>query len=499
MNIMNNTMKTQMVLKTFKNIVFVLLILGTVSWTNNLKNPKELHGFWQFQVEKKGEWNGMHIGKNYVELNYDLVSLQKIKKTKKGYDIQVSNGKDTTNIQVEIVAKDSAIFKIGKDQIYHCKRYDFNPDIKKLNSDEYVKLFENKKWFELYKDVKTPFKISKKTMQFDNQKWKIVWFGKYQNEYRSLLERGGKYQLVYISFYGRETKEKFSLINYQGRKLFTTKLTDDRSLYLASNTVYFADSLTKNIESISIDFEVKTKIPKNIKVCVSPIFASLNKRGLQMAVSSQTERIVKKIVGKDTICDTGGLLSIFGTQNLKLGKTVKGGIKFSGTHDGAEYVTIRNKIKWDKGKYRVKLFKSGYTKGKRLPADSIKFRQTYSIAKYEHTWFTMTFENLENGKKWTVGSVAISGKEIRIYNDLWFFVEIYGTPINLIGKDSELGLFYKDIPTVKVVYKNLKINDKKVLFDKIRIATFNKPLLKLGRATLNKEKDAIECEIGYRE
>ncbi len=484
-------------MKTLKNIVVALLIIGVTSCTNNRSIPKELHGFWQFKVNKKGEWNGMHIGKNYVELNYDLASLEEIKKIDKGYALKVSNGKDTTNIQVEMLPKDSAVFKVGKDQIYRCKRYDFNPDIKKLNSDEYVKLFENKQWFEMYKDVKTPFKIFAKTMEFDNQEWKIVWFGKYQNEYRSLLEKEGVYQLVYITLYNGN--ERFKLVNNQEEKLFTTKLTEDRSLYLADNRAYFSSSETKNVESISIDFEVKNKIPNHIKVCVSPIFASLNKRGLQMAISSQTERIVKKIVGKDTICDTGGLLSIFGTQNLKLGKTVKDGVKFSGTHDGAEYVTIRNKIKWDKGKYRVKLFKSGYTKGKRLPADSIKFRQTYSIGKYEHTWFTMTFENLENGKKWTVGSVAISGKEIRIYNDLWFFVEIYGTPINFIGKDSELGLFYKDIPTVKVIYKNLKINDKKVFFDKIRIATFNKPLLKLGRAKLNSTKDAIECEIGYRE
>ncbi len=111
----------------------------------------------------------------------------------------------------------------------------------------------------------------------------------------------------------------------------------------------------------------------------------------------------------------------------------------------------------------------------------------------------MTFENLENGKKWTVGSVAIPGKEIRVYNDLWFFVEIYRTPINFVEKDSKLGLFYKDIPTVKVVYKNLKINNKKVLFDKIRISSFNKELTKLGRAKLNQVKDAVECEIGYKE
>ncbi len=493
MNITNNTMKT------LKNIAVSLLIIGVTSCTNNRDIPKELHGFWQFKVTKKGQWNGMHIGKNYVELNYDLASLEEIKKIDKGYALKVSNGKDTTNIQVEMLPKDSAVFKVGKDQIYRCKKYDFDPNIKKLNSDEYAKLFENKNWFEKYKDVKTPFKISTKTIELDNKEWNIIWFGEYlKKEYRALLERNGNYQLVYITFYNG--KEEFKLVYNQGDKLFTTKLTDDRSLYLASNTAYFSSSSeTKNVESISIDFEVKNKIPNHIKVCVSPIFASLNKRSLQMAISSQTERIVKKIVGKDTICDTEGLLSIFGTQNLKLGKTVKGGVKFSGTHDGAEYVTIRNKIKWDKGKYRVKLFKSGYTKGKRLPADSIKFRQTYSIDKYEHTWFTMTFENLENGKKWTVGSVAISGKEIRVYNDLWFFVEIYRTPINFIGKDSELGLFYKDIPAVKVVYKNLKINDKKVFFDKIRVSRFNKELTKLGRAKLNSTKDAIECEIGYQE
>ncbi len=315
MNIMNNTMKTH---EFLKNIIVALLIIGVISCTNNRSIPKELHGFWQFKVNKKGQWNGMHIGKNYAELNYDLASLEEINKTDRGYTLKVINGKDTTDIQVEILSKDSAVFKVGKDQ-YRCKRYDTDPDVKMLDAEEYVKLFKEN-WFEKYKEVKTPFKISKNTIEIDNEKWNIIWFGEYlKKEYRVLLERNGNYQLAYITFYNGN--EQFKLVNYQGVREFTTKLIDDRSLYLADNRAYFSSSETENVESISIDFEVKNKIPNHIKICVSPIFASLNKRGLQMAVSSQTEQIVKKIIGKDTICDTGGLLSIFGTQNLKLGKT----------------------------------------------------------------------------------------------------------------------------------------------------------------------------------
>ncbi len=486
-----------MTLKILKNAIVVLFIIGITSCANNHGIPKELHGFWQFKVNKKGKWNGMHIGKNYVELNYNLTSLEEIKKTDQGYTLKVINEKDTTDIQVEILSKDSAVFKVGKNQ-YRCKRYDTDPDIKMLDFEEYVKFFKEN-WFEKYKEVKTPFKIFNNRIEIDNEKWNIVWFGEYlKREYRTLLERNGKYQLVYITFYNGN--EQFKLVNYQGVREFTTKLTDDRSVYLAYNRAYFPDSLTDSFENISVDFEVQTKIPDNIKVCVSPIFSLLNKRSVQAAISSQTERIVKEVVGKDTICDTGGLLSTFWTQNVKLGKTAKNGIKFSGVHDGTKYITIRNRIKWGKGKYRVKLFKSGYSKGKALSFKDIKYRQEYSLDEYEHSWLTMTFENLENGEKWAIGSVAVPGKNIRMNdNYLVFFVEIYGTPINFIGENSNQGLFYKNIPTVKVVYKNLKINNKKVYFDKIMPFFKNWVYKKLGVPILNKEKDAVECEVGYKE
>lgn len=482
------------IIKTVSLLLFILI--GTAVSFGQDRIPNKLHGFWQFHVDKKGKWNGMHIGENYVELNYNLIPVEKVTTIPKGYLIKVNDGDKATNVQVEILSKDSAVFKIDTEKVYHCKKYNSNPDVEILTPEKYVQLFTGK-WFEMYKDVKTPFKVSYDTMVLNNQKWKIIWLGEFleKKEYQALLERNGKYQLVYIYF----RRGNLFFKNYQGKKTFTTKLTDDRSLYLASCFVSISQGMIKGVDvkSISADFEVQTEIPNNIKVCVSPLFLPLNKKNIQAAVSSQTERIVKRIVNKDTICDAGGLLSVFGTQDVNLGKTEKEGVKFSGIHDGSKYVTVRKKIKWNKGLYRVTLLKSGNVEGKSLPIDSIKYDKEYRLNDYEHTWVTMIFENLKSGKKWSVGSVAIPGKNLNItYNSLWFFVEIYGIPINFIGRENKLGLFYKDIPTVKVVYKNFQINDKKVDLDRFR--AFDVDTGELGNVTFNKEKGEIQCEIGYQ-
>lgn len=485
--------------------IIIFLLVSSLASCGTKFIPKELQGFWQFQVAKKGEWNGMHIGENYVELWYDLAKLEKITKTNTGYIIEVDNLNMPDTVHVELLSVDSAIFKI-RDYSFRCKRHDTNPDIKMLSAEKYINLY-SKKWYKRISDKMESLGWENGTLQLGGKTWRIIWLGDYMNrEYRAMIEHNGKYDLLYIMRYngGKKIKITFNKLVTE----FSKESTEGRSIYLASSYVYFRDSLRNNIENMSVDFELETHIPKNIKVCISPLFTSFNLKVVQGAVSSETEHIIKKIVRGDTIYDSGGLLSSFHTLDTAFVKTAKGGVKFSGQHDGLKYVTTRNKIELNKGTYRVRIFKSSYVRGKSLPYDSIaqskikynKKAEAYNLNEYEHIWLTMTVENLQTDKKWIIGSIAIPGKDVMMDNSIWLFVEIYGTAINFIGRDNPNGLFYKDIPLVNVVYKNFQINDKKVTLDNIVIMP-ERDIVRsqLGRAIGNKEEGEVECEIGYKE
>src|SRR6185312_7510149 len=85
-----------------------------------------------------------------------------------------------------------------------------------------------------------------------------------------------------------------------------------------------------------------------------------------------------------------------------------------GSSDGeGDNIQVSNKFKWNKGKYRVRLFKSGYVKGKAIPEKYTRNDLMFAWGEYEHSWVTMEIENLKTHEKSTVGSLAFPGKHLR--------------------------------------------------------------------------------------
>lgn len=62
--------------------------------------PKDLHGFWKFDVAKKGDWNGFHIGDNYVEYYYSLYKVDKIETRADKLIIDLINGNNKISLTV---------------------------------------------------------------------------------------------------------------------------------------------------------------------------------------------------------------------------------------------------------------------------------------------------------------------------------------------------------------------------------------------------------------
>ncbi len=199
------------VMKQFKFIVVgVLLIVLSVLIITNLSTqsiqketysevPQKLQGFWQFDVDEEGSWNGMHIGKTYIEVYYELAEIQKITKKGNEYTLEVvnSSGRDK-KIVIKPINDNNAIFILDNNKEMTCKRFDTDPDIEVLPVSEYTKVIKGK-WI-IGNDTRNVLAIDKDELLWDGEKWKIHWLGEYlQKEFRALIQKKNRYELIYIT------------------------------------------------------------------------------------------------------------------------------------------------------------------------------------------------------------------------------------------------------------------------------------------------------------
>lgn len=161
--------------------------------------PKDLYGFWKFDVAKKGDWNGFHIGDNYVEYYYSLYKVGKIETTADKVIINLINGDKLISLTViktqnKNIAK--FVFSNRKDTLV-CKHHQQDPDITPFDISK-VDIF-SKTWIDQNLKDKLEFKNNK--FYIDGKLWKIIWFGNYNNsrEYRILGKSNKQYRLFYLN------------------------------------------------------------------------------------------------------------------------------------------------------------------------------------------------------------------------------------------------------------------------------------------------------------
>ncbi len=202
-------------MKQFKFIVVNALVMLNLLISTNLSAqektykevPQKLQGFWQFEVDKKGDWNGMHIGKTYIEVFYELAEIQKITKKGNEYTLEVviSNGSDK-KIVIKPIDDNNAIFILDNNKEVTCKRFDADPDIHVLPVSEYAKAIDGK-WI-IGNDTRNVLAINKDELLWDGGKWKIHWLGEYlQKEFRALIQKKNRYELIYITPIDKKKKK----------------------------------------------------------------------------------------------------------------------------------------------------------------------------------------------------------------------------------------------------------------------------------------------------
>ncbi|ATA67895.1 hypothetical protein CGC48_04155 [Capnocytophaga cynodegmi] len=159
--------------------------------------PENLHGFWKFQVEKKGDWNGIHVGKNYVEVLYNLVPIESIKQKDNRYELVLNAYGRFLDASITLIEQDKAKFVFGNKE-FECTKYNADPDIVLLKPSNYKKVIKGILTRE--NNPRKQLSITKDTLHWNNADWKIHWLGKYlDKEYRALIEYNNSFKMVYIT------------------------------------------------------------------------------------------------------------------------------------------------------------------------------------------------------------------------------------------------------------------------------------------------------------
>ncbi|WP_316789756.1 hypothetical protein [Pedobacter frigoris] len=267
------------------------------------------------------------------------------------------------------------------------------------------------------------------------------------------------------------------------------------SPFFPINAGYALDTnAVKDIKKISVDIEIKTDIPEGYHYCISALNSGFNGKLFHTGIATHTNGIpVKSSNAKDTVFGQGAVFTRWMEGEMNVIKTTG----FTETRSAA-YVSIRNKAIWNKGRYRITLFKSGYTKGKPIPGQNLKYNDKYPLTEYEHSWITMTVENLDTRQKWLIGSMAFPGKRIDMTPRIEIFLEQYGPAINYGAKNRVLDkptIYYKDIPKVQLTIGNVAIDGKKQKLERVALRV-RKPEINIVKEILNADKNEIWFETG---
>jgi len=234
-----------------------------------------------------------------------------------------------------------------------------------------------------------------------------------------------------------------------------------------TNSFVTLDSAVSDFQSFSIDVEILNDIPDDYAFYISPFNISLNGMPIYGGIQTHSDGFNVKDNSYQQI-GRGGIFSRWYERSKEATRS-KG---YYNSSDGeGDFISVRNKLNWNKGKYRLKLSKADYVSGKAIPEHYNPKDLYFAWGDMEHTWVTYTVENLETKKIDTIGSMAFPGKKLVMGKSIIYFTEQYHKAFDFASKDRKLGegyLRYKDIPVIDMTLSNLRINDKEFIPKEIK-------------------------------
>ena len=280
-------------------------------------------------------------------------------------------------------------------------------------------------------------------------------------------------------FLSAQTKEELKK-KYENSNLYkeTNKMLQSQNSYQDSiilpplhytNTFYKLKEDIADFNSVSIDIEIRNKVPKDYYFYISPLNLRFNGIPIYNGIQSKGDGINSKTGKEENYIPFNGIFSRWYERDKNALKTDG---YFSSSDGEGDFISVRKAINWNKGTYRITIKKDGYIPGKALP-ENISDKDTYfTWGEYEHTWLTMTVEDLKTHKTSVIGSLAFPGKKIKMGKNIVSFLEQYRYIIDFASKPrfkgSEDYIYYKDIPYIKVIQKNIMVNGKPIDIQEVK-------------------------------
>ncbi|MBO9594547.1 MAG: hypothetical protein J7599_16710 [Niabella sp.] len=304
-------------------------------------------------------------------------------------------------------------------------------------------------------------------------------------------------------------KYENSDIHKELKKKMATDRSYPDSIILAPlhfiNTTITMDTPAVMFERFSMDVHIKTSIPDDYRFYIAPFNGTLNR--MQFYGGIQTASDGRPVGGGNSQgIGRGGIFSRWMERNRNALKT--DGYYASSDAEG-DFISVRNKVRWDKGNYRLSLYKSGYVPGKPVPDSFSPKDIIFSWGEYEHSWVTMEVEDLNRHEKFVIGSLAFPGKNLRFGSWEGIFLEQYGTVINFAAQKPAMGgrvTNYKELPVVRLSISNIQMNGKQI--HPLKVQTYHNrthhpeqskipmPLPLLSKSSYNAKTGVIEYEVG---
>lgn len=282
--------------------------------------------------------------------------------------------------------------------------------------------------------------------------------------------------LFFVSFfcYGQqmpskmELKKKYessNIIKESHKGLASTNVYPDSIVLSPIHYVNTSFSLTSSspvidLDSISVDIEIKTKVPNDYKLFIAPFSCYINTipfyAGIQTAAGGR-----KKGSTSDLSIGRGGIFSRWMERDTNAIKTDG---YYSSSDGEGDFISVRDSFIWDRGTYRITIKKGGHIDGKPLKGSFSLKELSFIWGEYEHTWAEMIVEDLGNGKKKKIGSLAFPGPKLLMSSNNILFLEYYGDPINYsLQRKVKGSVFFGDLPGLKIIMKNVIVNGKSIL------------------------------------
>lgn len=209
--------------------LFLFSVLGSVSAQSKATIPENLHGFWNFDVDTKGNWDGTLIGAEYVEYFYQLYAVEAIEITdSKTYKIDLSNENGATlKLIISEIGDKKAKLKFSEwDAPKDCKLLDIPTDTEPVTFETLpTALFQE--WTTGDGELACLFH-DKNQLFYKGHEWEILQAGYYLNrEYRMLIKSGNQFKYIFLN---NITDKSLRLVCNLQQELFIP-LAKNREIY----------------------------------------------------------------------------------------------------------------------------------------------------------------------------------------------------------------------------------------------------------------------------